>query len=118
MQNSHRLLVYTVFSALLVSQVSLVAYAHHNDDAGKKAREDSEAKSQTVDAEESAKYWEIREAFDTYREAFKAWKTASGNYKDAKSAGIQETIDSTKIILDQAFVDKNAAYDAYQELKK
>ena len=118
MRNYQKLLVFSIFAVLLISQISFTAFGHHNDNAGKKAREAAKPVTAKVDAEKLKERDELKAAFDAYKTAFKEWKIASENYKAAKIAGVQDTIDSTKIILEQELLDKNIALKAYKDAIK
>lgn len=118
MQENHKLAIFTMFSVLLLSQVSLMAFAHHNDDAGKKARQESETKTKKIEEDNDKKAQEKKDAWKKYKESFKSWKTAKANYKIAKINGDQDQIESTKIILDKASADVKKAWNDYQKLKK
>lgn len=118
MQNYQKLTLFTIFSVLLLSQIPLVVFAHHNDDAGKKTRQEAEVKTKQIDDENKKKYRDIKDAWNIYRNSFDSWKIAKENYKEAIGNGSQIQIDSTKIIFDQAFLDMIKAWNEYQKIRK
>lgn len=117
MQNYQKLTIFTIFSILLFSQISSVAFAHHNDDV-KKTRQEEEVKTKQIDDDEKEKYQKIKNAWNEYRDFFKLWKIAKENYKEEVRNGNQIQIDSTKNISDQAFSDVIKAWNEYQKIKK
>lgn len=118
MQNYQKLTVFAIFSVLLFSQISLVAFAHHNDDTKKEARQEAETKTKQVNNENKEKDKKIKDAWNEYRNSFKFWKIAKENYKEKVSNGNQVEIDSAKNILDQAILDVTKALNEYQKIKK
>ena len=106
---------------ILAQTVSFVDAHHDTDPRNKAARETAETKSEDYDNEGNKKevIEEKKEAFVAYKAAFAAWKTAKENYKSAKNSGVQDDIDSTKVILDAAKTTKDNAYQDYKDsLKK
>ena len=118
MQNYQKLTIFTIFFVLLISQVPIMTFAHHNDDAGEKKRLELEPKTKVINEENEGKKQEIKDAWKNYKESFNSWKVAKENYKEAVRNGDQVQIDSTKIISDQAFSDMIKAWNEYQEIKK
>lgn len=118
MQNYQRLALFTIFSALLLSQIPPVVFAHHNDDAGEKTRQEKEVKTKQINDEDKKKYLEIKDAWNEYRNSFNSWKIAKENYKEVIGNGSQVQIDSAKIISDQAFLDVVKAWNEYQNIRK
>ena len=118
MQNYQKLTLFTIFSVLLLSQIPLVVFAHHNDDIEKKTRQEEEVKTKQINDETKEKDQEIKDAWNKYRNSFDSWKIAKENYKEVKSNGSQVQIDSTKILSDQAFLDVIKAWNEYQKIRK
>lgn len=118
MQKQYQIIVFSLFSIILISQISIVAYAHHADDQGEKARKEAEKRSKDIEKKNAEKIKEIRDALEKYRTAFNAWKIASENYKKEIIKGSQEKIDASKIILDKTILDKKQALDELIKTKK
>jgi hypothetical protein len=108
-------------TVLLLAQTVSVVDAHHDTDPrNEAARSTAEEENKNLDNQGNDKdvIKEKRDAFVAYKEAFGAWKTAKENYKTAKSSGVEDDINSTKIILDAAKLTKDDAYKSYKEALK
>ena len=117
MQNYQKLIIFTIFSVLLFSQISLVSFAHH-DDGPKKDRQEAEEVTKRTNEENRKKYDEIRDAWKDYWNSFKLWKIAKENHKKTVSDGNQAQIDISKKLLDQSILDVKKAFNEYQKIKK
>jgi len=118
MPHNYKAIIFLLFSVMLISQVSVLAFANHADDVGSKERKKAEEKTKKIQEEKNEKASKIKAAWNEYKKAFKEWKKASEKYRSIATSGDQEKIDSAKEDLEKAIIEKNNAWAEYQKIKK